>query len=175
MTKRILMGIGLLTLVASTWAMTAGRSGAAAAAAAPAAKASDVIAAPGRVEAMTESVDVSAEITGRLEQVYVDEGDRVNAGQVIATIDPSDARAKLASAEAQHWLRPVGHRLFRVAPAAFLDVGHASHGLVTSNTRTQFDLGGGVRLSMPGAGVLRIDLARGLRDGTTALSVGWQR
>lgn len=101
MTKRILMVVGLLTLVASTWAMTAGRSGAAAAAAAPAAKASDVIAAPGRVEAMTESVDVSAEITGRLEQVYVDEGDRVNAGQVIATIDPSDARAKLASAEAQ--------------------------------------------------------------------------
>ena len=101
MTKRILMGIGVLTLVASTWAMTAGRSGAAAAATAPAAKASDVIAAPGRVEAMTESVDISAEITGRLEQVYVDEGDRVNAGQVIATIDPSDARAKLASAEAQ--------------------------------------------------------------------------
>ena len=102
MTKRIWMGIGLLTLAASTWAMTAGRSGAAAAAAAPAAaRNSDVIAAPGRVEAMTESVDVSAEITGRLEQVYVDEGDHVNAGQVIATIDPSDARARLSSAEAE--------------------------------------------------------------------------
>ena len=103
MTKRILMGIGLLTLVASTWAMTAGRSHTAEASAAPAAAkaASDVIAAPGRVEALTESVDISAEITGRLAQVYVDEGDHVNAGQVIAAIDPSDARAKLAAAEAQ--------------------------------------------------------------------------
>ena len=99
MTKRILMGIGLLTLVASTWAMTAGRSQTAAPPAAV--KTTDVIAAPGRVEALTESVDVSAEITGRLDQVFVDEGDHVNAGQVIATIDPSDARAKVAASEAQ--------------------------------------------------------------------------
>jgi len=102
MTKRIWMGVGLLALVASTWAMTAGRNGAAAMSAAPAAvKSTDVIAAPGRVEALTESVDVSAEITVRLERVFVDEGDRVSAGQVIATIDPSDARAKVASSEAQ--------------------------------------------------------------------------
>jgi len=84
-------------------------------------------------------------------------------------------RVAFASAEVQRWLRPVGHRLLRVAPAAFLDVAHATQGLATSNTRAQFDLGAGVRLSLPGAGVLRIDLARGLRDGTTALSVGWQR
>jgi len=38
MTKRIWMGVGLLALVASTWAMTAGRNGAAAMSAAPAAR-----------------------------------------------------------------------------------------------------------------------------------------
>ena len=32
-----------------------------------------------------------------------------------------------------------------------------------------------VAISLLGAGVLRVDVAHGLRDGATALSVGWQK
>ena len=49
------------------------------------------------------------------------------------------------------------------------------HGLVVPVFKTQVDVGGGLRLSLPGTSVLRVDLAHGLRDGRTALSVGWQR
>jgi len=37
------------------------------------------------------------------------------------------------------------------------------------------DAGAGIRLSLPGVGVLRLDLAHGLRDGRNALSIAWQR
>lgn len=43
---------------------------------------------------------VAAKITGRLDQVLVEEGMRVEADQVLATLDDTDARARLASAEA---------------------------------------------------------------------------
>ncbi len=40
----------------------------------------------------------------------------------------------------------------------------------------QLDLGAGLRVKVPGAaGVLRLDAARGVRDGTHALTVGWAR
>jgi hypothetical protein len=32
-----------------------------------------------------------------------------------------------------------------------------------------------MRIALLGFGILRIDVARGLRDGRTALSIGWQR
>jgi hypothetical protein len=76
--------------------------------------------------------------------------------------------------EFQRWARP-SKWLLQYAPAAFFDVARAAHGLDTAITSTQIDAGGGLRLSMPGAGVLRIDLAHGLRDGRTALSVMWER
>ncbi|MEP6916031.1 MAG: tetratricopeptide repeat protein, partial [Acidobacteriota bacterium] len=75
--------------------------------------------------------------------------------------------------EWRRWLsqaRPV-----RIAPALFLDVAGTSAGLVRSDRRWQSDLGAGLRIGMPGSGVVRIDLARGLRDGATALSIGWTR
>jgi hypothetical protein len=84
-------------------------------------------------------------------------------------------RVAFGSIEGQHWLRPSAHGLLRVAPAAFLDVARASRGLATTDTRTHYDAGAGLRISLLGAGVLRIDAARGLRDGAMALSVGWQR
>ena len=39
-----------------------------------------VIAAPGRVEAVSEEIRVSSELTGRLKTVNVEEGDRVQCG-----------------------------------------------------------------------------------------------
>lgn len=74
-----------------------GEAPAAAAAPAPAA----VAAGPGLVEPLSEEVRVSAQISGRLERVLVDEGDRVTAGQLLAVIDNGDYKARVASAEAE--------------------------------------------------------------------------
>jgi hypothetical protein len=84
-------------------------------------------------------------------------------------------RVGFGSVEAQRWLAPVAQGFVRVAPAMFLDVARASRGLPSSDTRTHYDVGAGLRISLLGAGVLRVDVAHGLRDGATALSVGWQK
>jgi HlyD family secretion protein len=60
---------------------------------------------PGRIEAVSEEVRVSAQVGGRLQAVLVEENDRVIAGQVLATIDNADYRARVASAEATLRLR----------------------------------------------------------------------
>ena len=83
-------------------------------------------------------------------------------------------RVASGSAELQHWIAP-RTRPFRFAPAAFVDVARATRGLAATDTRVQVDAGGGIRLSLFGMGVLRIDAAHGLRDGRSALSIGWQR
>jgi ABC exporter DevB family membrane fusion protein len=64
-----------------------------------------LIAAPGRVEAVSEEVRVSSELSGRLKRVNVEEGDRVTRGQVLAELENSDYRARVASAEAELALR----------------------------------------------------------------------
>ena len=84
-------------------------------------------------------------------------------------------RVGFGSVEAQRWLAPVAQGFVRIAPAVFLDVARASRGLPSSDTRTHYDAGAGLRISLLGAGVLRVDVAHGLRDGATALSVGWQK
>jgi len=84
-------------------------------------------------------------------------------------------RILFSSVEAQRWLSPVAHGLVRVAPAIFVDAARATRGLPTTDERLHVDVGGGLRLSIAGGGVLRVDVARGLRDGRTALSIGWQR
>jgi HlyD family secretion protein len=60
-----------------------------------------LIAAPGRVEAVSEEIRVSSELSGRLKRVYVEEGDRVQRGQVLAEIENDDYRARVAAAEAE--------------------------------------------------------------------------
>ena len=59
-----------------------------------------LIAAPGRVEAVSEEIRVSSEITGRLKSVTVEEGDRVRKGQVLAQILNDDYVARVSAAEA---------------------------------------------------------------------------
>ncbi len=54
----------------------------------------------GRIEA-TE-IDVSTKIAGRVQEVLVNEGDFVAAGQVLARIQSDSLEAQLAEAEAQH-------------------------------------------------------------------------
>ncbi|HEV3063135.1 MAG TPA: efflux RND transporter periplasmic adaptor subunit [Vicinamibacterales bacterium] len=71
---------------------------------------SAVVAGPGRVEALSEEVRVSAQVGGRLQAVLVDENDRVTAGQVLAVIENADYRARLASADASLRLREADAR-----------------------------------------------------------------
>ena len=60
-----------------------------------------LVAAPGLVEPVSEEVKVGAELNGRLDTVAVEEGDRVQRGQVIARIESTEYQAALASAEAE--------------------------------------------------------------------------
>jgi len=53
----------------------------------------------GRIEA--ERVDVATKFSGRLTEVTVSEGDRVDADQVLARLDDTQLRAQLREAEAQ--------------------------------------------------------------------------
>lgn len=53
----------------------------------------------GRIEA--QQIDISAKYSGRLLDVFVEEGDTVDAGQVIARIDATEYEAQLRGAEAE--------------------------------------------------------------------------
>jgi HlyD family secretion protein len=64
-----------------------------------------IVVAPGRVEPASEERDVAAEVRGRLKQVLVEEGDAVQAGQLIAEIENADLSARIAAAEATIQLR----------------------------------------------------------------------
>ena len=79
-----------------------------------------------------------------------------------------------ASLEWRRWGGPL-KRVFRLAPAAFIDVARAYDAPPFGDARAHVDVGAGIRLAIPGAGVLRADVARGLRDGEVAVSFGWLR
>ncbi|HVF90358.1 MAG TPA: efflux RND transporter periplasmic adaptor subunit [Blastocatellia bacterium] len=59
------------------------------------------VAAPGRVEPVSEEIKVSSEIRGKIKSVLVEEGDAVKSGQVLAVLENDDFRAQVASAEAR--------------------------------------------------------------------------
>src|SRR6266852_2779403 len=114
------IGAALITVVAINYALVAARRGAPLAfgaskeapygagsgTAKEAPYGGDIVAAgPGRVEALSEEVRVSAQVGGRLQAVLVEENDRVTAGQLLATIDNADYRARVSSAEATLRLR----------------------------------------------------------------------
>ena len=76
-----------------------------------------------------------------------------------------------ASLEAQHWWR-VGGPL-RAAVAAFGDTGRAERTL--TGARSDADVGIGVRVSVTGVpGLFHVDLARGLLDRASAISVTYK-
>jgi ABC exporter DevB family membrane fusion protein len=103
--KSTLVAGGLLLLAAAAASFLlrsrdATLSAATSRAAVPGAAAPGWIAAPGRVEAASEEVRVSSELSGRLKSVQVEEGDRVHRGQVLAEIENADYQARLANAAA---------------------------------------------------------------------------
>jgi hypothetical protein len=82
-------------------------------------------------------------------------------------------RLSHAGVEVRHWLKPIV-KVLRIAPAAFVDAARAGQRR-DAGTAWQVDAGVGLRLAFPGSGVLRIDVGKGLRDGATAVSIGWTR
>lgn len=59
----------------------------------------DVVSGNGRIEA-TE-IGISAKVAGRVEEIYVNEGDRVTAGDVVAKLDTTTINSQLQQAKAQ--------------------------------------------------------------------------
>jgi hypothetical protein len=110
--------------------------------------------------------------TGRARDVLLRAHPLLDAGVVTGGV--FGRRVASAGIELQQWLAP-GRRLLRVAPAAFVDLARATRGLPATDSRLHADAGAGLRISIFGAGVVRIDVAHGLRDGRNALSIGWQR
>jgi HlyD family secretion protein len=95
----LIPAVGLLTLVSVEFLRS--REHSVNAAAIPTAISREgLIAAPGRVEAVSEEIRVSSELSGRLKSVSVEEGDRVHKGQVLAQIENDDYVARVAAAKA---------------------------------------------------------------------------
>jgi len=105
----LFVAIGLLAIIVVNVVVLRQRSVAPTALAAepPAPK---TAAGPGLIEPVSEEVRVSAQIGGRLDQVLVDEGQRVTAGQVLAVIDNRDYRARVETARADLELRDAARR-----------------------------------------------------------------
>ncbi len=61
-----------------------------------------VVTATGTIEALN-TVEVGAEISGRIEAIHVDYNDRVKRGQLLAEIDPEQYEAARAEAAARQW------------------------------------------------------------------------
>lgn len=60
-----------------------------------------VAAGPGRVEPISEEISVSAQVSGRLREVLVAEGDEVERGQILAVVENRDYLARVRSTEAE--------------------------------------------------------------------------
>ncbi len=75
--------------------------GVAASGANPRTVSASLIAAPGRIEAISEEIRVSSELSGRLRTVNVEEGDRVQRGEVLAEMENADYHARVAAAAAE--------------------------------------------------------------------------
>ena len=61
----------------------------------------ELVSASGKIQPKI-SVDISADITGKIVAVAVEEGDQVASGDLLLRIDPTQFREALRSAEAQH-------------------------------------------------------------------------
>ena len=79
-----------------------------------------------------------------------------------------------ANVEWRLW-RQGGKTPLRYAPALFIDVARAGRGAAFTDRRLHTDAGAGLRIALPGAGILRMDVAKGLRDGDAVFSMGWIR
>ncbi len=95
----LILSAGAVTLLATGLLLWAHGRGVKAAPSSTSSLRESVVAAPGRVEAASEEIRISSELSGRLKSVSVEEGDRVRRGQVLAQIENDDYVARVAEAE----------------------------------------------------------------------------
>jgi HlyD family secretion protein len=96
----ILIGAAVLICTVSASVIFA-RSRTAATPAAPRTSRSEsLVAGPGRVEPTSEDIKLGSELSGKLKAVYVEEGDTIHRGQILAELENDDYRAQVASADA---------------------------------------------------------------------------
>ena len=104
MKRRTLILIGAAVLVCTVTVsviFARSRTAVAQASAQPRTSRSDsLVAGPGRVEPTSEDIKLGSELSGKLKAVYVEEGDTIHRGQVLAELENDDYRAQVASAEA---------------------------------------------------------------------------
>jgi HlyD family secretion protein len=97
----LIVGVGVF-LLTTTLVVASRRStvSSAAAQAAEAARRPLPIAGPGRIEPASEDIKIGSELSGRLNSVYVEEGDTIRRRQVLAELENADYRAQVESARA---------------------------------------------------------------------------
>lgn len=98
-----LAAAGLATVVVSVVVMGAG-AGDPAPAQAAASGSNDTsgrVVAPGRVEPVSEEIEIGVEVPGRIAALHAEEGETVRRGQLLAELENRDYRAQVALAEAQ--------------------------------------------------------------------------
>jgi HlyD family secretion protein len=99
--SRIGLAIGLgAFLLTATLVVASHRAREASSAAASEHVALELVAGPGRVEPVSEDIKIGSELSGRLKAVYVEEGDAIRHGQVLAELENADYRAEVESARA---------------------------------------------------------------------------
>jgi HlyD family secretion protein len=100
----VVLGVASVVLVLVSQRQAGVAPQAAAASTEPAPAPPTRVVAAGRVESAGETFEISSEVDGRLARVYVDEGDLVRAGQVVAAVANADyrARVELAKSEIAH-------------------------------------------------------------------------
>src|SRR2546426_3683231 len=54
-----------------------------------------LVAGPGRVEPLSENIQIGSELSGKIKSVNVEEGDTVRKGQVLAVLQNEDYRAEV--------------------------------------------------------------------------------
>jgi HlyD family secretion protein len=97
----LMISLGIFLLTATlVLASRRGHESVADANAAPARKTPLTVAGPGRVEPASEDIKIGSELSGRLKTVYVEEGDTIHRGQVLAELENADYRAQVESAQA---------------------------------------------------------------------------
>lgn len=99
MNRTALFALAIAAALAIAWSSKPAEANQPKPAAAVAQSAAPVVAA-GRVEPMSEEIEISTEVEGRLRRVYVEEGAAVRAGQILAEIENADYAARLQHARA---------------------------------------------------------------------------
>lgn len=105
MKKKLFIGLGILLVIAIFIVLNLqkqkGKATEVQVEAVEARDLTELVSASGKIQPKV-SVDVSADITGKIVSVAVEEGDTVRAGDLLIRIDPTQIRESVRSAEAQH-------------------------------------------------------------------------